>query len=117
LSIRLARVSQLLKSEISDVLQNRLRDPRIGFTTVTDVEVSKDLRHAKVFVSIYAEKEAQQQGLEALESAANFIRAELTQRVTLRFIPRLVFKLDTSIEHADRIMQLLNDLHDKDKDD
>ena len=98
------------------MLQNRLRDPRIGFATVTDIEVSRDLRHAKVFVSVYADGEAQKQSLEALESAADFIRAELARRISLKFIPHLVFRLDTSIERADRIMRLLNGLHPEDKD-
>lgn len=117
LSIRLERVAELLKSEISDILRDRLRDPRIGFVTITDVEVSKDLRHASVFVSIYGDKEAQKRTLEGLDSAANFVRAELARRISLKFIPQLVFRFDPSVEHADRIARLLADLRPEGEDD
>jgi ribosome-binding factor A len=117
LSIRLERVAHLLKAEISDVLRERLRDPRIGFVTVTDVEVSKDLRHAKVFVSIYGDKDTQKRSLEGLESATNFVRQELAQRIKLRYIPALIFSFDPSVEHADRVARILNELYPNEQDD
>lgn len=110
LAFRLERVKHLLKSEISEIVRDCLKDPRIGFVTVTDVEVTKDLGHARVFVSVYGNKEMQNRTLEGLESATNFIRTELGHRVELRFIPQLTFRFDPSIERADRISRLLNEL-------
>lgn len=110
LAFRLERVKHLLKSEISEIVRHCLKDPRIGFVTVTDVEVTKDLRHASVFVSIYGDKDSRKRTLEGLDSATRFIRAELAHRVDLRYMPQLTFRFDPSIESANRIARLLNEL-------
>jgi ribosome-binding factor A len=107
---RIDRVGELLLKEISDILLREIKDPRIGFTTLIKVEVTKDLRHAKVFVSIMGEKTDKTKALEGLDSAAGYIRGELGRRLRLRYIPELTFKIDNSIEYAAHIAKVLNDI-------
>ena len=107
---RIDRVNQLLKEEISGLLQRELKDPRIGFATITEVDVSKDLHHAKVFVSILGSEEEWRLTLEALERASGFIRNWLRQNLRLRYIPDLAFRPDRSMAHAAHIQQLLAEL-------
>src|SRR5512141_1799037 len=111
---RSVRVGDQMKQEIADILMRKIKDPRIGFVTVTDVDVAADLRNAKVFVSIYGgDKEAT---LKGLESATVFIRAELGKRMRLRFIPELLFRFDATVEQGAHIMELLREIEEgKDK--
>jgi ribosome-binding factor A len=109
---RLDRVNQLLKEEISTLLQRELKDPRLGFVTVTEVETSKDLRVAKVFVSVLGNEEQWASSLQALARARGFVRNWLRQHLDLRVTPELSFRPDHSMEHAARIQQLLKDLDD-----
>ena len=105
---RSARVSDQIKQEIADILMRKLKDPRVGFVTVTDVDVSDDLRNAKVFVSIYGEgKEAT---LKGLKSAAPFIRSELGRRMQMRRVPELLFRFDESVERGAHINEILHTL-------
>ncbi len=102
------RVGELIKKEISDLLQKDIKDPRIGFVTVTDVEVSGDLRHAKVFVSILDDsKEDTMKGLHATEG---FVRREIGNRIRLRHTPEIIFRYDDSIEKGTRIFGILENL-------
>ncbi len=107
---RLDRVNQLFKEAISELLQRELKDPRLGFVTVTDVEVSKDLRTAKVYVSVFGTDEEWRASLTALESGKGFIRNWLRQHLTLRIIPTLTFYPDRSMAHAASIQSLLAEL-------
>lgn len=107
---RIERVNQLMKEEISALLQRELKDPRIGFVTVTEVEVSKDLSQAKVYVSIFGPEEQWKETFAALESAKGFIRHWLRQHLKLRVIPSLLFRPDRSMAHAARIQGLLAQL-------
>ena len=107
---RIDRLNQLIREEISELLQRELKDPRLGFTTVTEVEVSKDLRTAKVYVSVLGTEEEWRRTLTALESARGFIRNWLRQRLTLRVIPTLSFRPDRSMAHAASIQALLAEL-------
>ncbi|HSB34694.1 MAG TPA: 30S ribosome-binding factor RbfA [Nitrospirota bacterium] len=112
---RSERVSDQMKHEIADILMRKIKDPRIGFVTVTDVEVADDLRNAKVFVSVYGgDKE---ETLKGLKSATAFIRLELGRRMRMRFIPELLFRFDSTLERGAHIMELLRELEDKDKKD
>jgi ribosome-binding factor A len=104
---RLDRVNQLIKEEISTVLQRELKDPRLGFVTVTDVETSKDLRVAKVFVSVLGNDAQWTASLAALASARGFIRSWLRQHLDMRVTPDLDFRADRSMEHAAKIQSLL----------
>lgn len=107
---RIDRVKQLIKEEISVVLQRELKDPRLGFVTVTDVEVAKDLSTAKVYVSVFGTEEEWRATLSALEHAKGFIRSWLMQHLALRIIPALSFRPDRSMAHAASIQHLLADL-------
>lgn len=107
---RLERVNQLIKEEISELLQRELKDPRLGFVTVTEVEVSKDLRAAKVFVSILGPEEEWRATLEALEGARGFIRGWLVRRLRMRVVPQLSFRPDRSMAHAAHILSVLTEL-------
>src|SRR5713101_5726877 len=104
---RQEKLGELIAVELSDLLRTRLKDPRVGFASITRVEVSGDLRHAKVFVSVMGTPEEQVGTMHGLKNAAGFLRHELATRVTLRYMPELVFKLDTSIEEGARILALI----------
>jgi ribosome-binding factor A len=105
--LRREKLRELFKVEASDVLQRQLRDPRIGFVSVTDVELSADLRHAKIFVSVLGSAEEKQQTMAALEHATGFVRSELGRRIKLRHTPEILFRLDESIERGTRVVALL----------
>lgn len=111
------RVQETMRTELSEIIKRDLKDPRLGFVTITDVELSNDMSHAKVFVSIYGSEEEKRLSMQALESAKGFIRTNLGQRVRLRIVPELVFKEDNSIERGTRILELIidanKDLHDE----
>src|SRR4051794_18874346 len=92
------------------MLQRELKDPRIGFTTVTSVEMSADLKYARIYVSVMGTPEEQKATMDALTSGRGFIRRELASRLDLRYAPDIQFKLDTSAEYSDRISRLLNEL-------
>ena len=109
-SKRCRRVGEMLKEEISQIIRTRLSDPRVGFVTLTDVVVSKDLRYAKVFVSIMGAKETADQSIAALEGAHAFIQGELAGRIKMRFLPVLSFYLDDRWERHARIDQLLHEI-------
>ena len=110
--VRREKLQELFKAEASDVLHRRLRDPRLGFVSVTDVETSRDLRVAKVFVSVLGNEEQWASSLEALASAKGFVRNWLRRHLDLRVTPELQFRPDHSMEHAARIQQLLKRLDD-----
>ncbi|HEU5195003.1 MAG TPA: 30S ribosome-binding factor RbfA [Methylomirabilota bacterium] len=109
---RLDRVNQLIKEEISTLLQRELKDPRLGFVTVTEVETSKDLRQAKVFVSVLGDAAQWKASMTALESARGFVRNWLRQHLDLRATPEIDFRADHSMEHAARIQNLLKKVQD-----
>lgn len=101
------RVSGELVKELSQIIQQEMKDPRLGFVSVTRVEVAKDLRHANAFVSVMGSKEEKESTLKALSSGAGFIRTLISKRMKMRIIPDFVFKLDDSIEYGARIQELL----------
>ena len=107
---RLDRVNQLIKEEISMVLQRELKDPRLGFITVTEVDTTKDLRLARIFVSVLGDEAQWTASLAALQSARGFIRHWLRDHLELRATPELDFRPDRSMAHAARIQALLKDL-------
>lgn len=107
---RLERVNQLIKEEISLLLQRELRDPRLGFVSVTEVAVSPDLRQAKVFVSVLGDEAQWVASLQALQSARGFMWSWLRRHLDLRVTPELTFRPDRSMEHAARMQALLADL-------
>ena len=112
--IRVGRVGEQIKKELSQILQTELKDPRIGFITVTGVEVTSDLSQAKVYLSVLGNDEQKEETLAALSRGQGFIRNELGKRIRLRHTPELVFKFDTSIEYGSRIEALLKQLNRED---
>jgi ribosome-binding factor A len=119
-SRRVSRVSSLIKREISQMLLSEIKDDRVGagMVSITDVEVSGDLQHAKIFVSIYGTEEAKAETMEGLRSSANFIRRELGNRLSLRRSPGIVFVEDTSLERGDQMLNLLREIsQNRDKKD
>ena len=107
---RLERVNQLIKEEISTVLQRELKDPRLGFVSVTEVDVTPDLKYAKVYVSVLGPEERWASSLAALESARGFVWNWLRRHLDLRVTPQLAFRPDRSMEHAAHIQSMLADL-------
>jgi ribosome-binding factor A len=110
---RSQRVSDLLRKEIADIIIYRLKDPRIGFITVTGVDVTDDIKMARVYVSVFHAEE-KNYTIEIINSAKSFIRSELSKRLRMKFIPSIEFRLDTSIEYGNRIEKLLKESKEKD---
>ncbi|BAC09181.1 30S ribosome-binding factor RbfA [Thermosynechococcus vestitus] len=109
---RVARVAELIKREVSQLLMYEIRDERVGagMVSVTDVEVSGDLQHAKIFVSIYSTEEVRRSTMAGLKAASGFVRRELGQRIRLRRTPEVVFIEDRSLERGSRVLALLNQI-------
>jgi ribosome-binding factor A len=107
---RTDRVDELLRQEIGQIIAREIADPRVGFATITDVETTQDLRHAKVWVSVIGPAEERRATISALEHAMPFVRHQLGKRLRLQRIPQFSVKLDESIERGSRVMQLLNEL-------
>ena len=105
--LRIEKLQELIKQETGKMLLNDIKDPRIGFVTVTDVEMTGDLREAKIFVSIMGGTEQVKSSLEGLNSALGFVRREIGKRIRLRFTPEISFALDTSLDYGDHIQKLL----------
>lgn len=102
------RLAETIKQEISDMIRNELKDPRIGFITITRVEVSGDLRHSKVYVSVMGEEKQKKDSMEGLQCAKGFVRSELGKRVRLRYVPEINFVLDDSIDRGNKVLDLIN---------
>ena len=110
---RVDRVNELLRSEISRLLTLQTKDPRLnGVITITRVDTSRDLRGAQVFISVMGDPETKQNALEGMRSAAAFLRRELRPRLSLRYTPFLQFSLDDSMEEADHILGLMDQIRD-----
>ena len=106
---RIERVNNLIRREVSELIQREVKDPRLdAFVTVTAVDTSPDLKYAKVFVSCISGKQEEQKILGVLSVATGFLRTELARNLRLRRIPELSFHWDDSIEHGDRILRLLD---------
>ena len=114
---RADRVGDQIRAEVSDILLKKIRDPRVGFASLTRVELSDDLKHAKVFVSVFGDAEAKKETIKGLRSASHFIKGELGKRLKLRYIPDLFFILDESIEKGAHILDLLRKLDIKHEDE
>lgn len=108
---RSKRVQELLLEEISKLIQFELKDPRIGFATLTGVNLTDNLKFARVFVSIIGDEAQKRDTLEGLQSARGFIRSWLGKNLNLRYIPELDFQLDETAENAQNISRLLNEIH------
>jgi ribosome-binding factor A len=108
--IRTGRVSEQIKKELSVLIQSELKDPRIGFVTVTGVEVPNDFAQAKVYLSVLGDEEQKKNTLIALDKANGFLRSELGKRIRFRHTPELIFKFDESIAYGSHIEKLLSEI-------
>jgi len=110
MTARTERIDELLRQEIGEILRRDIDDPRIGFTTITDVETAPDLRHARVSVSVIGQPEQRKETLAALGRAMPFVRHELGKRLRLKRIPEFHLELDDSVERGTRVLHLLQEL-------
>lgn len=108
---RVYRISEEVKKVVSELIFNGLKDPRINsMTTITNVEVTRDLRFAKIYVSVLGNKEEKENTITGLESAKGFIRKEIGKKIDLRYVPEPIFYLDESIEQGIYMSKLIDDL-------
>ncbi|MEA2575999.1 MAG: ribosome-binding factor [Chloroflexia bacterium] len=111
---RQIQVGDEIKQIVSVLLQRELKDPRIGFVTVTGVQVTQDLKYARIHVSVMGSAEEQRATMDALTSARGFIRREIASRMEIRHVPEIQFRLDKGAEYSDQIARLLNELKESD---
>ncbi|MBM7572067.1 30S ribosome-binding factor RbfA [Aquibacillus albus] len=109
--LRANRVGEQMKKELGDILGRKIKDPRVGFVTVTDVDVTGDLQQAKVFISVLGDDKQKQDTLVGLAKAKGFIRSEIGKRIRLRKTPELFFEFDEAIEKGNRIEHILRELN------
>jgi ribosome-binding factor A len=107
---RSEKVGDQIREEISEILLRELKDPRIGFVTITKVAVSDDLRMAKVYYSVYGGEQAKEESHQGLESAKGYIKKELGRRMRLKYMPEITFLFDDSLEYGEHIEELLRDV-------
>lgn len=110
--LRANRVGEQMKKELGDIISRKIKDPRIGFVTVTEVKVTGDLQQAKAFISVLGDDKQKQDTLVGLAKAKGFIRSEIGRRIRLRKTPELTFEFDEAVEYGNRIETILQDLND-----
>ncbi len=114
---RVRRVAEQMKKDIGGIINYEIKDPGVaGITSVTDVDLSKDLRHAEVYISIYGRDSEKEKTLQALNRAAGFIRSEIGKRIRLRYTPEIKFLLDNSIEYGAYIESVIKSLKEEEND-
>lgn len=109
---RQERVAEAIRQEVSIIIHDELKDPRLGFVTITGVELTKDFRQAKIFFSVLGKEQEHKKTKEALDSALGFIRKLVAQRINLRFAPEIIFREDNSSEYSVRIQEVLNEINE-----
>ena len=114
--LRIEKLQELIKQEMSKMLLREIKDPRIGFVTVTGVEMTGDLREAKIFVSIMGSEEQVKNSWEGLQSALGFIRREIGKRIRLRFTPEISFAPDKSLDYSEHIQKILLEINRTEKE-
>lgn len=117
MSERAERLRQDIKREVSAILQRELKDPRLGFISVTDVEVSRDLSHVKIYVSVFGDDTQKENSMKGLENGRGHIRSLLASRLRVRHVPAIQFRYDQSLEHGARINQILRRLNSEGDDE
>lgn len=115
MSRRTDRVGDVLRAELSDLLLREVHDPRVKLASITEVDVTTDLRRAVVKVSVLGDDQQRQETIEGLRHARGFLRTELSHRLRTRVTPELVFELDRGAEHSQKISDLLESLHGRDE--
>ena len=114
-NMRAERVGEQMKKEIMDIVNNKVKDPRVGFITITDVDLTNDLSQAKVYLTVLGSEKKLMIRLKLLDKAKGFIKSELGSRMRLRIVPELFFEYDESIEYGNKIEKMIQDLHKQDR--
>ncbi|MED3552146.1 30S ribosome-binding factor RbfA [Cytobacillus praedii] len=115
MSLRANKVGEQMKKELGEIIGRKIKDPRVGFVTVTDVQVTGDLQQATVYISVLGGDEQRENTLKGLAKAKGFIRSEIGQRIRLRKTPEIFFEFDESIDYGNRIDTLLHQIHDEER--
>ena len=115
MTTRQEKVKEFLKEEISDILRRDLKDPRLGFVTVTDSEITVDLRHAKIYVSIMGTDKEREESMAVLKNSQRFVRQAFAKRCTMKVLPEIEFRLDESVDRGARISELLEQIRRNDQ--
>lgn len=110
---RIDRVKKLIKEEVSLIIQNKMKDPRIGFVTVTDIELSKDLKQAQIFLSVMGTQKEKDDTMKALKGAEGFVWEILRKSIQIKYMPKISFVMDDSLERGSRVLSLLNEIKDE----
>lgn len=113
--LRHDKITEAIKQEVSIILHDQLKDPRLGFITITGVELSQDYRNAKISYSVLGKGEDYKKTEQALESALGFIRGLISKRISLKFSPEIIFRQDQSNEYSVRIQQVLDEIKEREK--
>ncbi|MTI94470.1 MAG: 30S ribosome-binding factor RbfA [Firmicutes bacterium] len=108
---RAKKMAEIVKEEVSEIIAGKLKDPHLGFVTITSVDVTNDLRYCKLYVSVLGSETERTNSFKALEKATGFIRSELGARIRVRHVPEIKFVLDQSASHQEKINELLQKLH------
>ncbi|EOB7497510.1 TPA: 30S ribosome-binding factor RbfA [Staphylococcus aureus] len=114
-SMRAERVGEQMKKELMDIINNKVKDPRVGFITITDVVLTNDLSQAKVFLTVLGNDKEVENTFKALDKAKGFIKSELGSGMRLRIMPELMYEYDQSIEYGNKIERMIQDLHKQDR--
>jgi len=107
---RADRVGDVIKAELADIIQRKIKDPRVGFVTITRVSISDDLKSGRVYITVLGEAGDTKDTIKGLESASGFIKAELGRRLDLRYTPNLTFMVDESYEEGEKVLEMLRGL-------
>jgi len=110
MSLRANRVGEQMKKELGEIISRKIKDPRVGFVTITDVHVTGDLQQATVYISVLGDEEQKENTLKGLDKAKGFIRSEIGQRIRLRKTPEISFEFDESIGYGNRIESILKQI-------
>ena len=116
-SQRPGRVQEAIRQEVSLIIQNEIKDPRIGFITVTKVELTPDLRYARIYFSVLGEDKDKHLALKGLDNAKGYIKGVLSDKIKLRYMPDIEFKIDESLEHTKHIYDILENLKKEKKNE
>lgn len=113
MSTKNEKIAGLIQKNVSEIIQFSLKDPKIGFITITDAKVTNDLSYAKIFVSFLGQNARKEAGMKALERSKGYIRSELSKRLSTRKVPELIFVLDDSLEKGNRIDRIIYEINNK----
>ncbi|MGB4985325.1 MAG: 30S ribosome-binding factor RbfA [Erysipelotrichaceae bacterium] len=115
MAVKQDRIANLIKKNLSEIIQFNLKDPKIGFVTITDVVVTSDLSIAKIYVTFLGKKERNEAGFKVLDKSKGFLRSELSKTLSIRKVPQLIFLYDETMERSNRIEKLLYEVSKENK--